>query len=134
MPIVRYQRLSAVLSLGSRGNALRSQVDVQNSFCIYIWHPVQQTGWFFMNTIMNTSMNTFMNRIMNTPVNDIVNRIMNTIVNTGMEAFGMRCCTRSGAELRLVSALVSAKNELKDGFSIPLMTMPMSLACLPRSK
>ncbi len=21
-------------------------MDVQNSFCIYIWHPVQKTGWF----------------------------------------------------------------------------------------
>jgi hypothetical protein len=82
------------------GRSLSDQMDVQNSFCTYIWHPVQQTGWFFMNTfmntIMNTSMNTFMNRIvntgmnrtMNTPVNDIVNGIMNTIVNAAMDTFG----------------------------------------------
>jgi hypothetical protein len=30
----------------SRGAALRNQVDVQNLFCIYIWHPVQESGWF----------------------------------------------------------------------------------------
>jgi hypothetical protein len=28
------------------GRSLRNQVDVQNSFCTYIWHPVQESGWF----------------------------------------------------------------------------------------
>jgi hypothetical protein len=28
------------------GRSLRNQVDVQNLFCTYIWHPVQESGWF----------------------------------------------------------------------------------------
>jgi hypothetical protein len=41
-----YQALGRELITGSRGSALRNQVDVQNSFCIYIWHPVQESRWF----------------------------------------------------------------------------------------
>jgi hypothetical protein len=71
--------------LGCRGNALRNQVDLQNSFCTYIWHPVQQTGCFFMNTFMNTIANGIMNAIvssvMNTTVSDFVNTVMSTIEN-----------------------------------------------------
>lgn len=59
-------------------------MDVQNSFCTYIWHPVQQTGWFFMNTIMNTFMSTFMNTIVNRAMNTGTSRNMNTPVNAEM--------------------------------------------------
>ena len=53
----------------------------QNLFCGYIWHPVQQTGWF----LVNAEVNGLINILVNIAVNVRVNRKCNAAVN------GKRC-------------------------------------------
>ena len=81
---IRYQRLSAVLPLGSRGNALRNQVDVQNSFCIYIWHPVQECGWF----CVDASVDERVDGKVDASVDAVVDERVDGIVDGGVDGIG----------------------------------------------